>query len=64
VLAGSVLVDRCVGERGIAAIDLLSLPDEVLEKVALVLGEQENLCLLDDLLQVTNKRLAFGRKLL
>jgi hypothetical protein len=64
VLLCGVLVDRRVGKRGIAATDLLSLPDEVLEEVALVLCEQENLGLLNDLLQVTDKRLSLRRKLL
>jgi hypothetical protein len=36
------------------------LPDEVLEQVAVVLGEQENLGLLNDRLEVTNKLLALG----
>jgi hypothetical protein len=40
------------------------LPDEVLEKVALVFCEKEDLGLLDDLLQVTDKRLTFSRELL
>jgi uncharacterized membrane protein len=64
MLLCGVLVHGGVGKRGIAAVDLLSLPDEVLEKVALVFCEKEDLGLLDDLLQVTDKRLSFSRELL
>jgi hypothetical protein len=64
MLARGILVDWRVGKCSIAAVDLLSLPDEVLEKVALVLGEQKDLGLLDDLLQVADKLLAFSRELL
>jgi hypothetical protein len=34
-----VLVDRRIGKGGAVATEVLCLPDEVLEKVALVLGE-------------------------
>ena len=44
------LVDGCIGSLSIAAGDLLGLPDEVLEEVTLVLGKQQNLGLLNDLL--------------
>jgi hypothetical protein len=40
------------------------LPDEVLEEVALILGEQEMLCLLDHITEVCYECLAFGRELL
>jgi hypothetical protein len=40
------------------------LPDEVLEEVALVLGEQQDLGLLNDALQVAKKALALTRQLL
>jgi hypothetical protein len=33
------LVDRCIGEVGSVAAEVLCLPDKVLDKVALVLGE-------------------------
>lgn len=64
MLARGVLVDWRVGKRSITAVDLLSLPDEVLEKVALVLGEQKDLGLLNDLLQIADKLLALSRELL
>jgi hypothetical protein len=40
VLLRSVLVDRRTWESGIATADLLCLPDEVLEKVSLILDEE------------------------
>ena len=64
VLLGSVLVDRSTGESGVGAGDLLSLPDEVLEEVALVLGEEQDLGLLNDGLEVADQLLALGRELL
>jgi hypothetical protein len=38
VLLRSLLVNGGIGNRGITAIDLLGLPDEVLKEIALVLG--------------------------
>ena len=49
VLLSSVLVDRGVRSAGIGAGDLLSLPNEVLEEVALVLGQEQKLGLLNNL---------------
>jgi hypothetical protein len=40
------------------------LPDKVLEKVAFVLGEEQNLGLLDDGLEVANQFLALAGQLL
>lgn len=62
VLLGSVLINWSVWSGGVATADLLSLPDEVLEEIALVLGEQQNLGLLNDTAQVSNELLAFLRK--
>jgi hypothetical protein len=42
---------------------VLSFPDEVLQKVALILGKKEILGLLDNLSQIGHEVLAFGRKL-
>lgn len=57
VLLGGFLVDRSVRSAGIAARDLLGLPNEVLKKVALVLCQEEKLGLLNNLAQITNKLL-------
>ncbi len=46
------------------AADGLSLPDEVLEEVAVVLGEKHDLGLLDDIAQISDEVLAFRRELL
>jgi len=43
---------------------LLGLPDEVLEEVALVLGEKQDLGLLNDRLEVAYELLALTRQLL
>jgi hypothetical protein len=64
VLAGCVLVNRRLGSASGAAAEVLGLPDEVLEEVALVLGEEQNLGLLNDVLQVRNQLLALTRQLL
>ena len=40
----------------------LCLPDEVLEKIALVLREKKDLSLLDNISQITNELLAFWRE--
>jgi hypothetical protein len=58
MLLSSVLVNRCVGKRLVSTGDLLSVPDKILKKVALVLGEEQDLGLLDNLPQVCNKLLA------
>ena len=64
MLLGGILVDRCARKSLVSTRDLFSVPDEVLEKVALVLGEEQDLGLLNDLPQVANKLLALCRKLL
>ena len=47
----------------LASLDVLSLPDEVLKQVALVLGEKENLGLLDNFAEISDELLAISRKL-
>jgi hypothetical protein len=64
VLLGSVFVDGSVRSSGVGARDLLSLPNEVLEEVALVLGQEQKLGLLNNLAQVTNELLTLCRELL
>lgn len=48
VLLRGLLVDGSAWELGIATTELLAVPDEVLQQVAVVLREDENLGLLDD----------------
>ena len=43
----------------VTTADLLCLPDEVLEEIALVLREKKDLSLLDNISQITNELLAF-----
>lgn len=64
VLLGSLLIDGCVGGGGVATRDLLCLPDEVLKKVALVLGKEKDLGLLDNIAEICNEVLTFRRELL
>lgn len=40
MLLRCVLIDRSIGETSTVATEVLCLPDEVLEEVALVLGEK------------------------
>lgn len=64
MLPCSDLVYRCVGSLSVTTANLLSLPDEILEKVAIVLGEEENFSSLNDFLQVTNELLTIRGQLL
>lgn len=64
MLLCGVLVYWCVGNGCVATGDLLGLPDEVLEKVALVLGEEEDLGLLDNITEIRDKLLTFCGELL
>jgi len=64
VLLGSVSVERGIETACIALVEVLRLPDEILQKVAVVLGEKQGLGLLHDVAQVTNQGLALGRKAL
>ena len=64
MLLGRVLIHGSIGCGCICTSDLLSLPDEVLKKVAIVLGQQQKLGLLNYVAQVSDKLLALGRELL
>lgn len=64
VLLGSLLVDWCANTTSIASANVLGLPDELLEQVALVLGKKQKLGLLDDGAQIADQLLAVGRELL
>ena len=62
VLLGSILIDWRIWGGDRARIKLLSLPDEVLQKISFVFGEQKQLCLVDNLLEIRDKRPSFLRK--
>lgn len=64
MLLGGLLVDGGAGNVDGLGVPLLGLPDEVLEQVALVLGQKQVLGLLDNVASVGNECLALGRKLL
>jgi hypothetical protein len=63
VLLRGLLIDRGPRKSSISAIDLLCLPNEILEKIALVLCEQKMLRLLDHIFKVRNQGSAFSREL-
>ena len=50
MLLGSLLVDGCTWESGSATVDLLGLPDEILEQIALVLDKNQVLGCVDHIL--------------
>ena len=63
VLPSGILVDGCARGLSIAAGDLLCLPDEVLQKIALVLGQDEVLGLLNDVAQIGDQVSTLGGEL-
>lgn len=63
VLLRSLLIDGSTRHRNRLRVELLSLPDEILQEIALVLGQEELLGLVDNVANIANKRLSFGRKL-
>ena len=52
------LINWCARDLGVAAADILGLPDEVLKQVALVLGEEKKFGLFDDFSEVCYKLLS------
>jgi len=64
VLLGSLLANRGIDSASVTAGNLLSLPNEVLDHIAMVLREKEDLGLLNDLAEIGNEFLTFGRELL
>ena len=58
MLLGRVLIDGRTGQLGVAGSHRLGLPDEVLDDVALILGEDEMLGLDDDVAQIGDQNLA------
>ena len=63
MLLSRIFVDWCSWQLGLTTGDLSSLVDEVLQQVALVLGQKKNLGLLDDIAKVSDKVTTFFREL-
>lgn len=63
VLLSGVFVDWCSRELGLTTGDLACLVNEILQQVALVLGQKKNLGLLDDIAKVRDQVTAFFREL-
>lgn len=63
VLLGSILADGNIGALNGLGVKLGSLPDEVLNEVAVVLGEEQVLGESDDLTGVLDEQLAVGGEL-
>lgn len=63
VLCCRILVYGCSRKLGRSRRKLAGLPDKVLEQVALVLAQKENLGLLNDIASVSNQVSAFLGKL-
>lgn len=64
MLFGGILINGSTWEFGISATDLLGLPDEILQNIALVLGQKHIFRLLHNVAEVGNQGLSLGRKLL
>jgi hypothetical protein len=60
MLFGGLFADWCARRADAPSIELLSLPDEILEKIPLVLGQQQVLGLLDGLSELHNELSAFA----
>ncbi len=59
-----LLANRSVGGRNGLGVELAGLPDEVLQQIAIVLGQEQILGLFYDVIDVGNKAAALGRELL
>jgi hypothetical protein len=64
MLLGGIFINWSTWSCGISSIDMLRLPDEVLEEIALVLGKEKVLSLFDDIAEISYQSLTFGRELL
>lgn len=64
ILLGSVLADGGIGCVDTLGVELSGLPDEILDQVALVLGEKKVLGLLDGVGSILDELLALGGELL
>lgn len=60
----SVLANGCVGSVDTLGIEVGGLPDEVLDQVALIPGQEEVLGLIDDFTSILDESLALWRELL
>jgi len=60
MLLRGVLINRCTWQRSIPSLNLLCLPDEILEQVALVLRKEEVFGLLDNVAGISNQTFALG----
>ena len=63
ILLRDILANRSIGGADGLRIKLGSLPDEVLNQVALVFGQQKILGLLNDFSRIFDKDLALGGEL-
>jgi len=59
VLLRGVFVNRGARNFCISSSDLLSLPDEVLKQVSIILGQQEDLGMFDDDSEVFDELVTF-----
>ena len=57
VLLGGLLVNRSNGRLGVTCGSLGGLVDEILDEIALIFGQEEELGLLDDIAKVVDKDL-------
>lgn len=64
ILLGSILANRSVGCVDVLGVELGSLVDEVLDQVAVVLGEEKVLGLLNNVGSILNQLLSLSGKLL
>jgi hypothetical protein len=60
VLLGRLVVNGGARKGSVSTSDVLGAPDEVLEELALVLGQEKELCLLDNVAEIGNELLALG----
>lgn len=58
MLLCSLLIEWSIWCSGIARADILCLPDEVLKQIAFVLGEEEDLGLLNNVAEILGKYLS------
>ena len=63
MLLGRLLVDRSTRLSSITATNLLTMPDEVLQQIVLVLGKEQDLGLLDRGTDVRHEMLTLARQL-
>ena len=59
MLLGNILGHGSTRKSSVGARDLCCLPDKVLEEIALVLGEDKQLCLLNHITKVGDELVAF-----